>query len=87
MIDVHTHLGRSVHLQSTAEQLVASMDQAGIDQSLVFLHYSLIIKAQDEPLFAFKTSHSHAIEFQINRLHTIANTMANSQACKGAFQH
>lgn len=37
-IDSHTHLGRK-HIVATADQLVASMDKAGIDKALVFAGY------------------------------------------------
>jgi uncharacterized protein len=36
IIDAHTHIGRNEHINSTASQLIVSMDAAGIDKSLVF---------------------------------------------------
>lgn len=36
IIDAHTHLGRNDHIRATAEDLIKSMDDAGIDKSLVF---------------------------------------------------
>jgi predicted TIM-barrel fold metal-dependent hydrolase len=36
IIDCHTHLGRNEHIKCTADELLASMDKAGIDQALVF---------------------------------------------------
>lgn len=36
IIDCHTHLGRNEHIQANAQQLITSMDEAGIDKSLVF---------------------------------------------------
>lgn len=36
IIDCHTHLGRNGHISATADQLIASMDQANIDKALVF---------------------------------------------------
>lgn len=36
IIDCHTHLGRNHHINSTADQLLRSMDKAGIDKSIVF---------------------------------------------------
>jgi len=36
IIDAHTHLGRNDHIRGTADQLLKSMDKAGIDKSLVF---------------------------------------------------
>ncbi len=36
IIDCHTHLGRNEHIRFTADELVRSMDKAGIDKSLVF---------------------------------------------------
>src|ERR1035437_2869563 len=36
IIDSHTHLGRNEHISSTADQLLESMDKAGIDKALVF---------------------------------------------------
>lgn len=36
IIDCHTHLGRNEHIKATADELLRSMDKAGIDKSLVF---------------------------------------------------
>jgi uncharacterized protein len=36
IIDCHTHLGKNSHITATAPNLIASMEQAGIDKSLVF---------------------------------------------------
>jgi predicted TIM-barrel fold metal-dependent hydrolase len=36
IIDCHTHLGNNHHISFSAEQLLASMDKAKIDKSLVF---------------------------------------------------
>lgn len=36
IIDCHTHLGRNEHINYSVDQLLASMDKAGIDKSLVF---------------------------------------------------
>lgn len=36
IIDAHTHLGRNHHITAGPEALVRSMDEAGIDKSLVF---------------------------------------------------
>lgn len=36
IIDCHTHLGRNDHIRVSADQLLESMDEAGIDKSLVF---------------------------------------------------
>lgn len=36
IIDCHTHLGRNEHIKATADELLKSMDKAGIDKSLVF---------------------------------------------------
>jgi predicted TIM-barrel fold metal-dependent hydrolase len=36
VIDCHTHLGRNEHIKATADELLRSMDKAGIDKSLVF---------------------------------------------------
>lgn len=36
IIDCHTHLGRNEHINATADQLLQSMDKAGIEKSLVF---------------------------------------------------
>lgn len=36
VIDCHTHLGRNDHIRASVDQLLTSMDEAGIDQSLVF---------------------------------------------------
>lgn len=36
IIDCHTHLGRNEHINASVEQLIASMDKAHIDKSLVF---------------------------------------------------
>lgn len=35
-IDCHTHLGRNEHINASVDQLLKSMDNAGIDKSLVF---------------------------------------------------
>ena len=44
IIDSHVHLGRNQHINATVDQLLASMDKAGIDKSLVYAgelnHYS-----------------------------------------------
>ena len=36
IIDVHTHIGRNDHINSSVKDLLISMDKAGIDKSLVF---------------------------------------------------
>jgi len=36
IIDCHTHLGRNEHIKATADELLRSMDKAGIDKALVF---------------------------------------------------
>jgi len=36
IIDCHAHLGNNHHISFSAEQLLVSMDKAGIDKSLVF---------------------------------------------------
>lgn len=36
IIDCHTHLGRSEHITATADDLIISMDEAGVDKALVF---------------------------------------------------
>jgi predicted TIM-barrel fold metal-dependent hydrolase len=36
IIDCHTHLGKNQHINFSAEDLLKSMDEAGIEQSLVF---------------------------------------------------
>ena len=36
IIDCHSHLGRNEHINANAQQLITSMDEAGIDKSLVF---------------------------------------------------
>lgn len=36
IIDCHTHLGRNDHIRATADELLRSMDKAGIEKSLVF---------------------------------------------------
>lgn len=36
IVDCHTHIGRNAHINATPEQLLRSMDKAGIDKSLVF---------------------------------------------------
>lgn len=36
IIDCHVHLGRNDHIRATADELLRSMDKAGIDQALVF---------------------------------------------------
>jgi hypothetical protein len=36
IIDAHTHIGRSENIKATAANLIKSMDEAGIDKSLVF---------------------------------------------------
>lgn len=36
IIDAHVHLGRNEHIKATADELLRSMDKAGIDKSLVF---------------------------------------------------
>lgn len=35
-IDCHTHIGRNEHINATVDQLLRSMDDAGIEKSLVF---------------------------------------------------
>lgn len=36
IIDCHTHIGRNEHIKSSVDDLLRSMDKAGIDKSLVF---------------------------------------------------
>lgn len=36
IIDCHTHIGRNEHINKTVDELLCSMDDAGIDKSLVF---------------------------------------------------
>ncbi len=36
IIDCHTHLGRNEHITASVKELLESMDEAGIDKSLVF---------------------------------------------------
>lgn len=36
IIDCHAHIGRNEHIKATAEELIKSMDNAGIDKALVF---------------------------------------------------
>lgn len=36
IIDCHTHIGRNNHINKTVDELLESMDEAGIDKSLVF---------------------------------------------------
>jgi uncharacterized protein len=36
IIDAHTHLGRNEHISGTPDQLLKSMDKAGIDKAMVF---------------------------------------------------
>lgn len=36
IIDCHTHIGRNEHINASADELLRSMDTAGIDKSLVF---------------------------------------------------
>lgn len=36
IIDCHTHIGRNHHIDANVDQLLRSMDQVGIDKSLVF---------------------------------------------------
>lgn len=36
IIDAHTHIGRSKHINATAYQLLKSMDESSIDKSMVF---------------------------------------------------
>src|SRR6185295_8611662 len=36
IVDSHTHLGRNKHISASVDQLLKSMDEAGIDKSLVF---------------------------------------------------
>lgn len=36
IIDSHTHLGRNKHINASVDQLLKSMDSAGIDKALVF---------------------------------------------------
>lgn len=36
IIDCHTHIGRNEHINKTVDELLASMDEAKIDKSLVF---------------------------------------------------
>lgn len=36
IIDSHTHIGRNEHINSSAEDLLRSMDKSGVDKALVF---------------------------------------------------